>query len=233
VYNSLLLTWRGVWSAVLLRSRARGASSTGAKSVYPDPKARASPRRKSLRGTFARLSVRKHKRRQVLANLRLRSWTNLWLVPVCYLFFFFLRTRRGPWWTETSTWLVQRCWHLVVWIQSSDLSTARVDFRCYRKYPNLACDWLNGGCVYLFDSSLWPAPGLPKLHSYQPAESSFWLVQWRMRPRCKCTWMGQVGLTFYDTLFNVTQCRKIFNVVKCWRNYSLTVCLLQWHQIIF
>jgi len=25
----------------------------------------------------------------VLANLRLRSWTNLWLVPVCYLFFSF------------------------------------------------------------------------------------------------------------------------------------------------
>lgn len=25
----------------------------------------------------------------MLANLRLRSWTNLWLVPVCYLFFSF------------------------------------------------------------------------------------------------------------------------------------------------
>ena len=87
VYNSLWLIWRGVWRAVLLRSRARGASSSGAKSVYPDPKARSSPRRKSLRGTFARLSLRKHKRRrQVLANSRLRSWTNLWLVPVCYLF---------------------------------------------------------------------------------------------------------------------------------------------------
>lgn len=95
VYNWLLLTWRGVWRAVLLRSRARGASSSGAKSVYPDPKARSSPRRKSLRGTFARLSLRKHKRRrQVLANPRLRSWTNLWLVPVCYLFSLFAH---APW----------------------------------------------------------------------------------------------------------------------------------------
>lgn len=49
-------------------SRARGGSASGVKSVYPDPKARSNPRRKSLRGTFARLSVRKHRKRQVLGN---------------------------------------------------------------------------------------------------------------------------------------------------------------------
>ena len=51
---------------MLLHSRARGDSASGVKSVYPDQKARSSPRRKSLRGTFARLSLRKRRRRQVL-----------------------------------------------------------------------------------------------------------------------------------------------------------------------
>ncbi|XP_068689496.1 MAP/microtubule affinity-regulating kinase 3-like isoform X2 [Montipora foliosa] len=44
---------------------ARGDSASGVKSVYPDQKARSSPRRKSLRGTFARLSLRKRRRRSM------------------------------------------------------------------------------------------------------------------------------------------------------------------------
>nr|XP_058947558.1 MAP/microtubule affinity-regulating kinase 3-like isoform X5 [Pocillopora verrucosa] len=44
---------------------ARGGSASGVKSAYPDPKSRMSPRRKSLRGTFARLSLRKHRKRSM------------------------------------------------------------------------------------------------------------------------------------------------------------------------
>ncbi|XP_073249315.1 MAP/microtubule affinity-regulating kinase 3-like isoform X7 [Porites lutea] len=48
---------------------ARDDIAPGVKSVYPDPKARSNPRRKSLRGTFARLSFRKRQRkRQVLGT---------------------------------------------------------------------------------------------------------------------------------------------------------------------
>ncbi|XP_078349205.1 MAP/microtubule affinity-regulating kinase 3-like isoform X2 [Oculina patagonica] len=47
---------------------ARGASSSGAKSEYPDPKARSHPRRKSLRGTLARLSFRNRKHRKRSMN---------------------------------------------------------------------------------------------------------------------------------------------------------------------
>lgn len=205
MYNSLWLTWRGVWRAVLLRSRARGASSSGAKSVYPDPKARSSPRRKSLRGTFARLSLRKHKRRQVLANLRLRSWTNLWLVPVCYFFSFrACALDRGElnlaldWFDGVGALLFE--FSLLSTKQPLELISDAI------QYLNLGCDWFNGGCVCLFDSRV---PGLHKLHSYKPTESSFWLVQWRMRPCCKCTWMGQVCLIgsvdIFDTIFSVTQ----------------------------
>ena len=66
--NWLWLTQRGVWQAVLLHSRARGDNSSWVKSVHPDPKARASNRRKSIRGTFSRLSLRRRQRRQVLGE---------------------------------------------------------------------------------------------------------------------------------------------------------------------
>lgn len=110
-YNSLWLRWRGVWWALLLHSRARGASASGVKSVYPDPKARMSPRRKSLRGAFARLSFRKHRKRQVsensahsqldqsAASARLFAmWTTIcselnkeldWFIGICALLFKF------------------------------------------------------------------------------------------------------------------------------------------------
>lgn len=155
---------------MLLRSRARGASSSGAKSVYPDPKARSSPRRKSLRGTFARLSLRKHKRRrQVLANPGLRSWTNLWLVPVCYLFPFRACTLdRGElnlaldWFDGVSTLLFE--------FSSRSTNQLLVLICDAIQYLTLACDWFNGGCVCLFHSRV---PGLRKLHLYKPTESSF------------------------------------------------------------
>ena len=134
----------------MLRSRARGASSSGAKSVYPDPKARSSPRRKSLRGTFARLSLRKHKRRQVLANLRLRSWTNLWLVPVCYFFCIHAcaldRSELNlalDWFNGVSALLFEFSRRSTN--QPLELISGAV------KCLNLACDWFNGGCVCLFD----------------------------------------------------------------------------------
>lgn len=114
-FNLLWLTWRGVWRAVLLRSRARGGSASGVKSAYPDPKSRMSPRRKSLRGTFARLSLRKHRKRQVLANLRMCSWTNLSLVLVSAC----RANALNCWWTEPSNWLVQRRVRHAIWNQYS------------------------------------------------------------------------------------------------------------------
>ena len=72
-----------------------------------------SPRRKSLRGTFARLSLRKHRKRQVLANLRMCSWTNLSLVLV------YACRANALHWTEPSNWLVQRRVCHAIWDQYS------------------------------------------------------------------------------------------------------------------
>ena len=72
-----------------------------------------SPRRKSLRGTFARLSLRKHRKRQVLANLRMCSWTNLSLVLVYACRANALHCQ----WTEPSNWLVQRRVCHAIWDQ--------------------------------------------------------------------------------------------------------------------